>query len=540
MVDKEGQTGVNQKMAREHNMLKRVVLVLTAWAIVATTYSAYSSIWGIGSSLVTSIDHTVKVKRDGNSDDEKKDKKKNVIFMVSDGMGPASVNLARTFRQYKDDLKYDNLLTLDDYLVGALRTRSNSSYITDSAAAGTTFACGKKTTNGAVSVLPDGETACGTVLEAAKLKGYTTGLVVTTSITDATPATLSAHAAERDDQDFIAEQQIGKGKLGRVVDLMIGGGRCHFVPKDSSDDACRKDDRNLVEEAQEDGWTYFDDLEGFKKLNNGDDAQLPLLGLLAPEDLPYEIDRDDSKYPSLEDATKTALQALAKASKDSEQGFFVMIEGSRIDHAGHANDAAAQVHEVLAYDAAFKAAIEFAKESDTETIVISTSDHETGGLSVARSLEGQSQSEWHPEYFINATHSSEYLFEKLGDLDSDDDDDIRDFIKNDIIEKGLGITNYTDDEIENIFKQRKDSAVPIVNVTNVRSQTGWSSEGHSAVDVNLYGFSKNDDSYLLHGNKENVDIAHHFAKLLDLDLDAVTKKLEGIQVSSGNVKDDDE
>ena len=156
--------------------------------------------------------------------------KRNMIFMVSDGMGPTSLSMTRSFRQETAGLEPDDVLVLDQHHIGTSRTRSTSSLVTDSAAGATAFSCGHKSYNGAISVLPGGD-PCGTVLEAAKLAGYTTGLVVTTRITDATPACFAAHVTSRDQEDLIAQQMIGQGPLNRTLDLMIGGGRCHFLPQ---------------------------------------------------------------------------------------------------------------------------------------------------------------------------------------------------------------------------------------------------------------------------------------------------------------------
>jgi alkaline phosphatase len=244
-----------------------------------------------------------------------------------------------------------------------------------------------KSYNGAISMLPD-HTPCGTVLEAAKKAGYMTGLVVTTDITDATPACFASHVRLRSQEDSIAQQEVGEHPLGRVVDLMLGGGRCHFLPN-TTDGSCREDDRDITQLAQESfGWDYINNREGFDNLKLGRNVKLPLLGLFAEHDIPYEIDRRNMNdvYPSLEEMARTALNALAAATKDSEQGFFLMIEASRIDHAGHGNDPAAQVNEVLSYDKAFATVVEFLDESDVEGVLVATSDHETGGLSVARRM----------------------------------------------------------------------------------------------------------------------------------------------------------
>lgn len=213
-----------------------------------------------------------------------------------------------------------------------------------------------------------------------------TGLVVTTDITDATPACFASHVNLRMEEDSIAEQEVGEHPLGRVVDLMLGGGRCHFLPN-TSEGGCRSDDRDITKLAQEKhGWTYIDDRSGFDSLKLGSEVKLPLLGLFSPTDIPFELDRRNMNdvYPSLDEMARTALKALEAATEDSEQGFFLMIEGSRIDHAGHGNDPSAQVHEVLSFDKAFSSVLDFLDKSETEGVVVTTSDHETGGLSVAK------------------------------------------------------------------------------------------------------------------------------------------------------------
>ncbi len=311
--------------------------------------------------------------------------KRNLIFMVSDGMGPTSLSLTRSFMQFQNGAPFSEQLVIDQHMIGQSRTRSSSSLITDSAAGATAFSCAQKSYNGAISVTPDHE-PCGTVLEAAKKAGYMTGLVVTTRITDATPACFAAHVNMRQEEDRIAEQMVGDYPLGRVVDLMFGGGRCHFVPNTTIDHSCRADNRDVVDLARKNGFNYVSDRAGFDSLKGGAKVDLPMLGLFADGDIPYEIDRrnENDKYPSLHEMAEAAMKALSEATRDSDKGFFLMIEGSRVDHAGHHNDPAAQVHEVLAYDKAFTSVMDFIKQEKTETVMVSTSDHETGGLATAR------------------------------------------------------------------------------------------------------------------------------------------------------------
>lgn len=420
--------------------------------------------------------------------------KRNMIFMVSDGMGPTSLTMTRSFRQHTEGLPIDDTLVLDEYIIGTSRTRSSSSLVTDSAAGATAFSCGFKSYNGAISVLPD-HSPCGTVLEAASLAGYKTGLVVTTRLTDATPACFASHVNQRGYEDRIAEQEIGEYPLGRVVDLMLGGGRCHFLPN-STEGSCRNDERDLVELAKQKGFNYLDDRKGFDALNGGAEAQLPLLGLLAEKDIPYEIDRrsQDEKYPSLEEMTRTALKILSDATADSEQGFFLMVEGSRIDHAGHANDPAAQVHEVMSYDKAFAAVTEFLEKNPTPGVLVATSDHETGGLATARQLQPDYPDYlWYPGVLASASHSGEFLSDNLKAYISEEASRTKQQkYARTLLEKGLGVHDATDDEVNALI----DPNYPYVpehvftDIISRRAQIGWSTHGHSGTFFSLESILK--------------------------------------------------
>lgn len=459
--------------------------------------------------------------------------KRNMIFMVSDGMGPTSLSMTRSFRQAESGLSFEDILVLDQHLIGSSRTGSTSSLITDSAAGATAFSCGIKSYNGAISVLPD-HSPCGTVLEAAKKAGYMTGLVVTTRITDATPACFAAHVNMRDEEDRIAEQEIGDYPLGRVVDLMLGGGRCHFLPN-NTDGSCRNDDKDVVAMAKKNGFSYVDDRKSFDGLNLGSAVKLPLLGLFARTDIPYEVDRRQMNdvYPSLDEMARTALKALSEATRDNEKGFFLMIEGSRIDHAGHGNDPVAQVHEVLAYDKAFTSVLDFLDKDTTDGVVVSTSDHETGGLAAARQLHTTYPVyRWFPEMLINATHSAENLAYQLSDHLSSQPtsvkrDDLAAWIRRHLLEDGLGVYDATDDEINRLIGHSDPwpASYTFADIISRRAQVGWSTHGHSAVDVNIYASHPSHAKPLI-GNHENTEIGTFIRDYLDVDLDAVTKELK--------------
>ncbi|TVY38809.1 Repressible alkaline phosphatase [Lachnellula subtilissima] len=450
--------------------------------------------------------------------------KRNLIFMVSDGMGPASLSLTRSFRQFEGGLPHDDVLLLDQHFIGSSRTRSSSSLVTDSAAGATAFSCGMKSYNGAISILPD-HTPCGTVLEAAKRAGYTTGLVVTTSLTDATPACFASHANVRSEEDLIAQQEVGEHPLGRVVDLMMGGGRCHFLPNTTSG-SCRGDDRDITKLAQEKyGWNYIDNREDFDGLKLGSSVKLPLLGLFAGYNIPYELDRRNMNdiYPSLDEMARTALKALEAATRDSDKGFFLMIEGSRIDHAGHGNDPAAQVREVLAYDKAFGSVLEFLDESSTDGVLVATSDHETGGLAVARQLHSTyPHYAWYPEVLHNASSSVEHSSRLLRSHIFNGGDNLKDFISEELVKKGLGIWNAKDSEIQLVVDKPALSSYYFSDMISRRARIGWSTHGHTAVDVNIYGSA---GSEVLRGNHENVEVGKFLRDYLDVDVESVTEEL---------------
>ncbi|KAF2263050.1 alkaline phosphatase-like protein [Lojkania enalia] len=452
--------------------------------------------------------------------------KRNLIFMVSDGMGPTSLSLTRSFKQFQNGLPYNHQLVIDQHLIGQSRTRSSSSLVTDSAAGATAFSCGMKSYNGAISVLPNHE-PCGTVLEAAKKAGYMTGLVVTTRITDATPACFAAHVNMRGEEDRIAEQLVGDYPLGRVVDLMFGGGRCHFL-SNSTENSCRSDDKDIVALAKANGFNYISDRKGFDGLKGGKAVTFPLLGLFADTDVPYEIDRrnENDIYPSLHEMAEAALTALGEATKDSEKGFFLMIEGSRIDHAGHHNDPAAQVHEVLAYDKAFASVLRFLERDPTEGVMVSTSDHETGGLSTARQLHATyPEYLWYPGALANASHSAERLGLEYGEFLSKNPSDAEKttFIKSSA-SSGLGIENITDEEVSKFVEEPEIALYYYADMISRRSQTGWSTHGHSAADVNIYS-SDPKAALPLVGNHENTEVGDFLREYLGVDVAAVTKEL---------------
>ncbi len=278
---------------------------------------------------------------------------KNVIVMIGDGMSIGQVTAARVVK---------GSLELERCPVGGFSaTHSADKMVTDSAAGGTALATGLRTNNGMVAMLPDG-TPIKTLLEHAKDVGKSTGVVVTCSVTHATPATFVSHVDSRSKQTEVAEQ-IAAG----TVDVVLGGGQQFFMPKSASGSK-RKDNQDLVAALRE-RMPVALTVEELRGLGDVDS----FAGLLAPDDLGYAADR----VISLAEMVRLSLQALSK----NPNGFAVMVEGSLIDWAAHANDEPKMLAEMICFDDAIGAALDFA-EADGDTLVIVTADHDTGGYTL--------------------------------------------------------------------------------------------------------------------------------------------------------------
>ncbi|CEH17480.1 alkaline phosphatase [Ceraceosorus bombacis] len=472
-------------------------------------------------------------------------RQKSVIQLISDGFGPASETFARSFVQARDNLQWNDTLPLDKSIVGTIRTRSTDSLVTDSAASATAYSCGIKSVNAYIGVDID-QKPCGTVLEAAKQKGYNTALVTTSRSTHATPASYAAHVPDRDDENTIAEHMLGGTVLGARVDLIWGGGRRHFLPNTTSGSS-RKDGRDLIGEATSAGWSYLSTRAEFDALNNGSDVQLPSLGLFTSSHMSYEIDRlaqnSTVQEPSLAQMAITALNALKK----QDEPFFIMIEGARIDHAGHNNDPIGHLHDILAYQELWTAVSQWVDANDAsqssddpEIVLLSTSDHECGGLTLAlqRPEDEEAEYAWYPDVLNNSTHSTEYLaaqFYKYAEAENRTDGELRDYMVQTIL-PSLGQSDIDEDETARALELAKEDddglalTIYLASLVNWRAHLGWSTTGHSGLDVNLYlhvapqhAQQKLAASFV--GNHENTWIGSWTASWLELDLTSVTRQL---------------
>lgn len=405
---------------------------------------------------------------------------KNVIFLIGDGMG-VSYTSAYRYLQDSNDSKFADRTELDKYLVGQQMTypEDPEQNVTDSASAATAMSAGIKTYNNAIAVDNDGSDVK-TVLEAAKEQGKATGLVATSEITHATPASFGAHDHSRQNMNAIANDYYDDLINGdHKIDVLLGGGTDLFV----------RQDRNLVEEFQKDGFSYVTNKDELVK-----DENEQVLGLFAPRGLPKMLDRTED-IPSLEDMTTSAIERLNK----DKDGFFLMIEGSQIDWAGHDNDIVSAMSEMEDFEKAFAAAIEFAKK-DKHTLVVATADHSTGGYSIG----ANGIYNWFGEPIKAAKRTPDFMAEEIAN-GADVEETLKKYID-------LDLTAEEIQSVKNAGKKATDIDNAIEKIFDNRSHTGWTTGGHTGEDVPVYAFGPSAERFA--GQIDNTDNAKIIFEIL--------------------------
>ena len=291
---------------------------------------------------------------------------KYIFIFLADGAG---ITQLETTRLYNRRIHHEGLNITDRIFkegsLGLMTTHSADLLITDSAASATAMAGGCKTRKYWVGICEDGSVPK-SVLQIAKEKGMRIGLVTNSEIYDASPAAFVTHVSNRFLSDSIIEQY-----LKFEPDLLMGGGRDHFLPK-GQPGSCRKDDRDMIDSFKKRGYTYVSDKH---ELAHAKGAKI--LGLFSLRDMSFEIDRDKNIEPSIYDMTQAAIRLLQEGPK---RGFVVFIESGHPDSAAHQSDVAALIHDLREFDRSVGLAYEFYKKYPRETLILVTADHETGGL----------------------------------------------------------------------------------------------------------------------------------------------------------------
>ncbi len=428
---------------------------------------------------------------------------KNVILLIPDGASVAPQTLSRWMKGSE--------LSFDKYTCGLVETYSSDMTIADSAPAGTAYATGYKSQSGNIASTGKVYTAPGyaapelgtlrpvaTVLEAAKLSGLSTGLVCTCEFMHATPADFAGHDPSRKSYDNLSEQIIFNN-----VDVVLGGGWSFLEA------ANRADKDNLIDQIGSRGYTLVKTSAELKAAK-----ATKLFGLFAPKALAYDIDRDPAKEPGLDQMTDKAISVLSANKK----GFFLMVEGSKVDWAAHANDPVGVVTDFLAFDRACEVALKFAAK-DKNTIVIVVTDHGNSGFSIGDRTTSNGYDKTTYNTFYDPLKKATRTGEGLEALIAADKSNIRD-----VVAKYYGISDLTDAEVVSIAKAEPGALNYAVGpMMGNRAKIGFTTGGHTGEDVvlSVYDPSGNRPTGVI----ENVEIARYIERSLALDLASATNRL---------------
>ncbi|OJF75837.1 MAG: hypothetical protein BKP49_10270 [Treponema sp. CETP13] len=452
---------------------------------------------------------------------------KNIILLIGDGMSAAQIETADAYLGAQNGKMLDQLCFESFPHQGLTTTYANDRFITDSAAAGTAIATGHKTYCGAISVNEEHK-SLKTILEYAQDKGKATGIITTTRVTHATPAVFLSHNKDRDAENDIAVEESTSN-----VDFLAGGGYRNFIGQNNAYNlnSKRTDNQDLIENMKKAGYTAFISEEQTVAFNN----YVPkkgekIVGLFGSSHLDYAIDK--TNQPTLAQMTSKGLELL---SKDSD-GFFMMVEGGRIDHACHANDATSAIMDTLAFNDAVQVAIDFYNKNPEDTLIIVTGDHETGGLTLGFAgtyyesafdkLHNQSISYENYQYgkFQEYKDSHDATNATLNDLRGD-------------ISKYFGLDNLTADEetalsdalIRSISgKVIKGSSeadyllyggyepfiMQVTHIVNNRAGVAWTSYSHTAVPVATFAIGP--DSNQINGMFDNTKVFDFMANAFNV------------------------
>ena len=414
---------------------------------------------------------------------------KNIILMIGDGMGPAHLHITWLYatRHLGKDLVMIEIMNKGQtaYMVND----TADSTVTESAAAAVQMATGVKVLARSIGIGPDGK-VLKTILEMAKEKGKATGLVTTAGITDATPAAFAAHVERRSEEERIAEQLVNSN-----VNILFGGRKAFFLPE--AEAGRRKDARNLIREAKQNGYEFVSTAEEMKKAQGE-----KIIGLFNQGSMLFEIDRKGSQEPSLAEMASKALDVLSR----NKSGFFLMVEAGRIDHAAHLNDIGALLWDTLAFDEAIRVAYEFQK-AHPDTLLIITADHETGGLVVLPfGPTGREYESINLEAISKIKGSSERRNKEMGEDPSPEK--IKEIMKKyydiDLTEEQVKIIR------ENPLKQLdpkhfyygRNSAIAFV--LRPYHRVGWATDSHSGTPLFLWGIGPGYNK--LKGWKHNTEV----------------------------------
>lgn len=428
--------------------------------------------------------------------------------MIPDGTSLSTISAARWQQWYSDPSNPS--LNIDPYICGTVLTFSSNAPIGDSAPTTSCYMTGIPSRAGYVSTYPLADPLNDiyptnpslayqplmTILEAGRIeKGMSTGLVATCEFTHATPADCAAHTYDRGRYDWISEQMVSN-----QLDVVLAGGTSILTQKQSEYLQAR------------DYGVFKDDINGFRNYTGN-----KMWSLFEARDMPYDLDRDHAKIPSIAEMTKKAIEKLST----NPNGFFLMVEGSKIDWAAHDNDITGMLTDFLAFDKACGEAIEFAKENK-ETIVLILSDHGNSGMSIG-SHKNPSYSKATKDDLFKAVAGYKKTAKGLSEIvKAAPQEEMKELLL-----KYANI-NLSDKELESLVQDHKleDSGPLRKNLTalmNNKTNYGFTTNGHTGEEVILAAYHPHNKEP--RGFLRNFEINAYMADALGLnkELDNLTQ-----------------
>lgn len=445
-------------------------------------------------------------------------KAKYIFYFIGDGMAMSQITSTEIFKgtlTSKDLMNKEKLSFTVFPNQGMQTTHSTNSFITDSAAAGTALATGHKTDNDVLGIDPTKKIKFKTMAEMAKDKGMKVGIVSSVSIDHATPASFYAHEPSRNNFYEIETAMAQSG-----FDYFAGGGLLQPTGK-------KKDKRNVLDLAQEQGYKIVNDQDAIMKLSKNDGKVIAYsTDLAADEAMQYDIDR--KAQISLADYTKKGIELL-----DNPNGFFMMVEGGKIDWSCHANDAATTVRDVLAFDNAVMEALKFYALHPTETLIVVTGDHETGGMTVGfagtkystafSKLDQQTLSYEEFDKAIkgyrqavgaNGANLEDWLpilTEKFGltELSAYDKSRLKDSLAASMLDPKQ---RTKDEETYLLYGDYEPFSVTVTHILNQKAGIGWTTYAHTGVAIPVFAQGIGGD--LFQGSYDNTDVAKKMMNIM--------------------------
>jgi alkaline phosphatase len=470
-----------------------------------------------------------------------------VFFFVGDGMSSAQIQATEAYlttrnggraTEAADLLKEENRLNMSKLPVQGMQTTYDAhALMTDSASAGTAFACGVKTKSGVIGMNDTATVSYKSIAELAAEKGKRIGIISSVSLDHATPASFYANVPNRGDMNTIAKQMAATG-----YDFFGGGG------------LAASDAANIKNILVSNGYTILNDRDAILTLKKNPKSKVYCINPTLQDSaaMPYAIDRPDTNL-SLAEMTEVAIDSLLTRKKDSrkggwagkDEGFFLMVEGGKIDWACHANDAMATIGDTLDFDDAIGVALEFYRKYPNQTLIVVTGDHETGGMSVGHATTGYSGyyerlldqtssfqafglNEWkaHKEankdgYSWTSSTNLESSSEMLGLMKSVfglEWASLNDYQKQkleDAYDKSMsGNNDNSPDENKLLYGGYEPIIVTITHILNERASIGWTSYSHTGVPVPVFAIGR--ESARFAGFYDNTDIAKQMAKAMGI------------------------